>query len=146
RLRGRRDGRVEVATERRRYTDLRPSLRGPSQAENLALAAAASEALWPGLAELPLATIQHAVAGVRWPGRCEILQEHPLVLLDGVVNAATARAFLVAVRPISRRPIVAIAGAPADKDYAGLFRTLAPHVRRLYVTRASNPYLRFPPD
>ena len=146
RIRRHRDGRVEVATERRRYSDLRPSLRGPSQAENLALALAASEALWPGLAELPLATIQHAVAGVRWPGRCEILQEHPAVLLDGAVNAATARAFLAAAGPISRRPIVAIAGAPADKDYAGLFRTLAPHVRRLYVTRASNPHLRFPPD
>jgi dihydrofolate synthase / folylpolyglutamate synthase len=146
RIRRHRDGRVDVATERRHYGDLRPSLRGPHQAENLALALAATEALWPGLAELPLTSVQKAAARLRWPGRCETLQEHPLVLLDGAVNAAIARAFLAAARPISRPPIVAIAGAPADKDYAGLFRTLAPHVRRLYVTRASNPHLSFPPD
>jgi dihydrofolate synthase/folylpolyglutamate synthase len=146
RLRRLRDGTVEVRTERRRYAGLRPGLRGPHQAENLALALAASEALWPGLAGQPLAAIQEAAARVRWPGRCEVLQEAPLVLVDGAINASAARAFLAAALPLSGRPIVAIAGAPADKDYAGLFRVLGPHLRRLYVTRAANPYLRFPDD
>lgn len=139
-------GTVEVLTARRTYTGLRPALRGPHQAENLALALAAVEQLWPALGELPEADIRTAVAGVRWPGRCEPLQERPLVLVDGAINAAAARAFLAAARPISRPPIVAIAGAPADKDYPGLFRTLAPRVDRLIVTRARNPYLHFPDD
>jgi dihydrofolate synthase / folylpolyglutamate synthase len=146
RLRRQRDGTVEVRTERRRYAGLRPGLRGPHQAENLALALAASEALWPGLAEQPLEAVQAAVAGVRWPGRCEVLRREPLVLVDGAINAAAGRAFLAGALPLSGPPIVAIAGAPADKDYEGLFRVLAPHVARLYVTRAANPYLRFPDD
>ena len=146
RLRRRSTGAAEVTTERRGYTDLRPGLRGPHQAENLAIALAAVEALRPELAELPIETIREAVASVRWPGRCEVLQDRPLVLVDGAIDAASARAFLAAARPLSRPPIVAIAGAPADKDYAGLFRVLAPHVECLYVTSAANPHLRFPPD
>ena len=146
RPRRRPDGTVDVVTQRRRYERLRPGLRGPHQTANLALALAASEALWPGLAEQPLATVQRAVAVTSWPGRCETLQERPLVLVDGAINATAARAFLAAALPLSRPPIMAIAGAPADKDYAGLFRVLAPHLSRLYVTRAANPYLRFPDD
>jgi dihydrofolate synthase/folylpolyglutamate synthase len=144
RLRRRPDGTVDVVTQRRLYTRLRPGLRGPHQAANLALALAASEALWPGLAEQLLATVQRAAAATSWPGRCETLQERPLVLVDGAINATAARAFLAAALPLSRPPIMAIAGAPADKDYAGLFRVLAPHLSRLYVTPAANAYLRFP--
>jgi dihydrofolate synthase / folylpolyglutamate synthase len=144
RLRRRPGGTVDVVTQRRRYTRLQPGLRGPHQAANLALALVASEALWPGLAEQLLATIQRAVAATSWPGRCETLQERPLVLVDGAINATAARAFLAAALPLSRPPIMAIAGAPADKDYAGLFRVLAPHLSRLYVTPAANAYLRFP--
>jgi dihydrofolate synthase / folylpolyglutamate synthase len=98
------------------------------------------------LAELPLEAVRAAAAATYWPGRCDVLQERPLVLVDGAINAASARTFLAAALPISRPPIVAIAGAPADKDYRGLFRTLAPHLARLYVTRATNPHLRFPTD
>jgi dihydrofolate synthase/folylpolyglutamate synthase len=145
-LRRRSNSTVDIATGHRRYEGLRPALRGAHQAENLALAIAAAEALRPGLAQIPQPAIQQAVAAVRWPGRCETLQERPLVLLDGAINAATARAFLAVALPISRAPIVAIAGVPADKDYAGLFRTIGPRVQRLYITRAANPHLRFPPN
>lgn len=146
RLRRHADGLVAITTPRRRYAGLRPALRGPHQAENLTIALTAAEALQPALADLPLEGIQRAVAAVRWPGRCETLQERPLVLVDGAVNAQAGRAFLAAARPISQPPIVAIAGVPADKDYAGLFRALAPHLQALYVTAATNPHLRFPPD
>ena len=146
RLRRRADGLIDVTTERRPYPALRPGLAGPHQAENLALALAAAEVLRPELAELPLEAVREAAAEAYWPGRCEALQQRPLVLVDGAINASTARSFLGAALPISRPPIVAIAGAPADKDYAGLFRTLAPHLARLYVTRATNPHLRFPAD
>jgi dihydrofolate synthase/folylpolyglutamate synthase len=137
---------VDVVTPGRRYERLRPSLRGPHQVENLAVALAAAETLRPDLTGLPIEGIRAAVTGAYWPGRCETLQARPLVLVDGAINAAAARAFLAAALPISRPPIVAVAGAPADKDYAGLFRTLAPHVARLHVTRARNPHLRFPAD
>lgn len=138
------DGAFDIMTPTRRYAGLRPGLRGAHQAENLALALAAAEALRPELAGLPIDELRLAAAGTYWPGRCELLQERPRVLVDGAINAAAARAFVAAALPISHPPIIAVAGAPADKDYAGLFRTLAPHVRRLHVTRACNPYLRFP--
>lgn len=142
----RRDGSVEVTTPRRCCAGLRPGLRGAHQAVNLAVALAAAEALRPSLATLTLTALQEAAASVRWPGRCEVLQERPLVLVDGAINAATARAFLAAAGPLSRPPIVAIVGVPADKDYAGVLRVLGPRVERLVVTRAANPHLRFPDD
>lgn len=146
RLKTRSDDSVGVETPRRRYDGLRPGLRGSHQAENLAVALAAAEALVPALAELPMAVIQDAVAGVAVPGRCQTLQAEPLVLLDGAINAASARAFLAVAEPISRPPIVAITAVPADKDFAGLARVLGPRVTRLYVTAAANPHLEFSPD
>src|SRR5439155_25263111 len=56
------NGRVEVRTERRLYPSLMPGLRGPHQAENLALALAAVERLWPEMGELPLELLQRATA------------------------------------------------------------------------------------
>jgi dihydrofolate synthase/folylpolyglutamate synthase len=138
--------RVEVVTPRRRYPALPTGLRGPHQARNLALALAAAEALRPDLADQPLAALAEASGTTRWPGRCETLTERPLVLVDGAINGLAARAFLAAAVPISRGPVVAIAAAPADKDYVGLFRALGPRVERLLVTRAANPHLRFPDD
>ena len=139
-------GSVDVVTQRRRYAQLRPGLRGPHQVANLALALAASEALWPELAEQPLATVQRAVAATSWPGRCETLQERPLVLLDGAINATAARAFLAAALPLfTGRQSWRSRGA-GGQGLAGLFRVLAPHLSWLYVTRAANAYLRFPED
>jgi dihydrofolate synthase/folylpolyglutamate synthase len=138
--------RVDVTTSRRRYPSLPTGLRGPHQARNLGLALAAVEALRPDLSDQPLAALAEATGTTRWPGRCEVLAERPLVLVDGAINGAAARAFLAAAGPISRGPIVAIAGAPADKDYVGLFRALGAGVDSLLVTRAANPHLRFPDD
>jgi dihydrofolate synthase/folylpolyglutamate synthase len=90
--------------------------------------------------------IRSAAASVYWPGRCETLQERPLVLLDGAINAASARSFLAAARPLSRPTIVAISGVPADKDYHGVLRVLGHQADKLVVTSASNPYLHFPAD
>jgi dihydrofolate synthase / folylpolyglutamate synthase len=142
----RRKGRLTVHTTRRVYSGLQPGLRGEHQAGNLAVALAASEQLWPGLANLPLELIQDAVQGTVWPGRCEVLQTAPLVLVDAAINAAGGRAFLSAALPMSQRPIVAVVGSLADKDYRGLFRVLGPHVDQLIITEASNLHLRYPAD
>jgi dihydrofolate synthase/folylpolyglutamate synthase len=139
-------GGATIQTACRSYKDLRPELAGAHQLANLALAVGSVERLCPDLAELPADNLRQAVAATRWPGRADVLQERPLVLVDGAINSAAARAFLATARPRSHPPIVAIVGVPADKDYSGVLRTLAPHLRRLHLTPASNPHLRFPAD
>jgi dihydrofolate synthase/folylpolyglutamate synthase len=137
------DGTGSVRTPLRGYTGLRPGLLGRHQVENLAVALASVEALYPPFERVPDESIRAAVATTRVPGRSQILQRDPLVLLDGTINRAGARAFLAAAQPLSRGPISAVVAVPSDKDYPGVLRTIAPHVRRLWLTRATNPTLHF---
>jgi dihydrofolate synthase / folylpolyglutamate synthase len=68
-----------------------------------------------------------ALAAIRWPGRLEIIDETPLIVIDvGHTPAAiaAARAGFHAMR--GARDSVLVCGASADKDVAALIGALAP--------------------
>ncbi len=78
------------------YDDLFLPLFGEHAARNAAAAIAAFEA-FAGEA-LEEGTVREALAGVRWPGRMEVVSRHPTVVLDGAHNPAAAEALAVALR------------------------------------------------
>ncbi|MCC7104574.1 MAG: hypothetical protein IT307_05475 [Chloroflexi bacterium] len=137
------DGAASIRTPRRSYTGLRPGLLGRHQVENLAVALASVAALYLPFENVPDEAIRSAVAATSLPGRCQVLQRDPLVLLDGTINRAGARAFLAAAQSLSHEPVSAVVAVPSDKDYPGVLRTIAPRVRRLRLTQTTNPTLHF---
>jgi len=108
-------------------------LAGPHQRRNAAAAIAAIQAL--GLPVVPA-----ALAGVRHPGRFEVLGPEaappgvPRVILDGAHNPHGAAALAEALRERGERPVLVVA-VSADKDAKAIARALAPEVRAVIATR-----------
>jgi dihydrofolate synthase/folylpolyglutamate synthase len=109
----------------------RVGLRGPHQAENVAVADALLDAL--GVAGIASVGDEARRAGYRsavWPGRLERLWVRDRdVLLDGAHNpagAATLATALDDLRPfLTPGPITLLMGAMADKDVDGVIAALA---------------------
>ncbi|WP_339191188.1 folylpolyglutamate synthase/dihydrofolate synthase family protein [Bacillus sp. FSL K6-1003] len=69
------------------YADIRTSLIGTHQRQNAALSILAAEWLnRENIAEISDAAIRSGLVKAAWPGRLELVQEHPPVYLDGAHN------------------------------------------------------------
>lgn len=109
---------------------------GAHQERNTALAVAALHVLrgrgWP----LSERAIMDGVAQARWPGRFDVRQRNPPVVLDGAHNPAAARALAEAwaSAPWGRQQATLIFSCLKDKDVRGIVTALSPVVRRVIVT------------
>ncbi|HYF23027.1 MAG TPA: folylpolyglutamate synthase/dihydrofolate synthase family protein [Caulobacteraceae bacterium] len=112
-----------------------PSLPGPHQIDNAALAVAAALAL--GRPQIDEASVAQGLAAAVWPARMQRLTAGPLaeragekgadLWLDGGHNPHAARALADTLRRLEARDgrrAVLIAGMLANKDHAGFFAAL----------------------
>ena len=84
--------------------------------------------------------IKKGIAGVRFPGRMEVVCQDPLTILDGAHNPHGAKALKEALSLLEGRPITAVMGVLEDKDSEGVLELLAPCFKRLIcVTLYGNP-------
>lgn len=124
-----------------RLEDVRFSLLGVFQPGNALLAAAAARQV--GASE---EAIRRGLGTVDWPGRFQILQGDPLVILDGAHNPGGARALAASLRAyVPGRALTLVVGTSADKDQAGILAALAPLASRLILTAYGSPRAA-PPD
>jgi dihydrofolate synthase/folylpolyglutamate synthase len=115
--------------------DVRCALLGVFQPGNALLAAAAARAL--GASD---AAVRGGLAGVRWPGRFQLIRAVPPVIVDGAHNPAGARALaasLAAYFPGRRGTLVV--GISADKNLAEILGALVPWAERVICTAADHP-------
>ncbi|MDP2660457.1 MAG: folylpolyglutamate synthase/dihydrofolate synthase family protein [Dehalococcoidia bacterium] len=130
---------VEVRTGRGDYRIEIPLL-GRFQCENAALVVASCEearALGVGLS--PRSVLQ-GLRQVSWPGRMQILQTSPLVLVDGAHNVNSASVLRDAVKEdLHFRRCILVIGTSVDKDIAGIAGELAPLADVVIATRSHHP-------
>ena len=117
-------------------SNLRVGMRGRHQYQNAALAIAACQQLQP-INEM---AIRQGLAAATLPGRCEIVGNHPLVILDiahNVASTAALAATLTADIPEfqSANERILIFAASHEKDVAGMVKTLANLFDRIIVTQ-----------
>jgi dihydrofolate synthase / folylpolyglutamate synthase len=86
---------VDLRTPGASYDDVYLPLHGAHQGDNAAIALAAAEAFFG--APLDPDVVEEAFAGVRVPGRLEVVGRQPLVILDGAHNPAGAAAAAEAI-------------------------------------------------
>ncbi len=86
---------LDLWTPAARYTDVMVPVHGAFQGDNAACAVAAAEAFF-GTA-LDAEVVADALAGVRLPGRLEVVARSPLCVLDGAHNPAGAAAAAAAL-------------------------------------------------
>jgi dihydrofolate synthase/folylpolyglutamate synthase len=77
---------------------------------------------------------------VVWPGRFEVLQREPLVIVDSAHNRDSAHRLRHALDDyLPGREVVLIFGASEDKDITGIFEELMPRVRDVVATQSIHP-------
>lgn len=114
-----------VTTPSGTYKDLRIPLLGLHQAENAALAVAAIDALRSRGWDISAGALKDGLARTRWPGRLEIIDRHPIVLVDGAHNpAGLTRALATVTRLAKGRPLAIVFGAMKDKDLTTMLNQL----------------------
>jgi dihydrofolate synthase/folylpolyglutamate synthase len=117
------------------YDEVFLPLLGEHAARNAAAAIAAMEAFL----ERPLSAdaVRAAFASASSPGRLEVIDRHPLLVLDGAHNPAGAAAVAAALREsFTWERLHLVLAVSANKDLAGIVAELAPLAEAAYA--ASN--------
>ena len=122
------------------YADISSPLLGEHQQINAAVAIGIAECLEDaGFAVSPHA-IRAGISAVDWPGRMQVLQDHPLLLLDSAHDPASIDALLAALdRHFPDRRRHYILGFFRDKDWPQMLRQLAPGAASLRLTSNNTP-------
>ena len=75
-----------------------------------------------------------------WPGRFEILQRNPFVILDGAQNIASARELKGTIKKyFGPKEIILVLGISQDKDIKGICKELEPISKTVILTKADHP-------
>jgi dihydrofolate synthase / folylpolyglutamate synthase len=121
-------------------TRLTIPLLGYHQAENAAVAYTCLSVLRQKGVKISVADIRRGFMEARWPGRFEILQRHPPVIVDAAHNRDSALKLRLALDDYyPGYPIVMVFGASEDKDLKGMFAELMPRVRQVIATQSFHP-------
>jgi dihydrofolate synthase/folylpolyglutamate synthase len=114
-------------------------LLGDFQLENAATAVAALEVLASQGFSVSTADIAQGLAKVKWPGRFQILRQHPTVVIDGAHNAASMKRLVDNIKSyFPNKRILLVFGTSCDKDIPGIINEVVPLAPRVIVTQASH--------
>jgi dihydrofolate synthase/folylpolyglutamate synthase len=127
--------RIDCAGPGWALTDLGLALLGTFQPSNALLAVATAHHLG-----VPDAAIRAGLGRVRWPGRFDVIEGDPRLVLDGAHNPGGARALAESLRALfSRERLTLVIGASRDKDLPGILAPLVPLADRVILTGSSSP-------
>lgn len=123
------------------YERVRVGLAGRFQALNAALAISAVDLLAAqgGALQFDCNTACRGLAELHYPGRLEVIQPEPLVILDGAHNPNKMEALVASLQVLyPEKKVTALVGMLQTKDARASLQALLPAISRLVVTR---PYV-----
>ena len=135
-LKGRGD-KFDVMADKGQYADLELSLFGQYQRSNCTVAIQAAEVFLRK--ELDEKKLRRALPRITVPGRLEIIEEKPLVILDGAHNPSGIAELIHSLTPlVAGRRIIGVVSILKDKDAAAMLAQLLDLCDILFVTENSN--------
>lgn len=121
-------------------TRLTIPLLGFHQVENAATAYAALMVAQAKGLTVGDGAIQQGFSQVAWPGRFEVLQRTPPVVVDSAHNRDSALKLRLALDDyFPGSPVILLFGASEDKDISGMFAELMPRVSQVVATKSIHP-------
>ncbi len=115
-------------------------LRGDYQVTNAATAIAAAELIDGDNFKINEKAIREGLSAVYWPGRMELLQEKPKLVMDGAHNPAAIKCLANALPEyFDYRKVILVFGIMADKDKIAMMGNILPLADKIIFTRASIP-------
>lgn len=134
----RRDGAFSYRGITKTYHNLVCPLRGRHQIENAALTAGAIESMAARGFHIDESALYRGMKDTIWEGRLEILQQAPMLLVDGAHNPAGVSVLCRALKEFFHyKKLILLFGALSDKDYRTMLNKLVFLADRLIITRPS---------
>ena len=125
---------VDIETAAGRYEGLTLPLSGAYQAGNAATAVAVAEALAERGMEITSRAVRSGLSAVRLPGRMQVLQDRPWVVLDGAHNVLAAENLTDSLRRLfPARRVIVVLSAHRDKAVGALCRVIARYADEVFV-------------
>jgi dihydrofolate synthase/folylpolyglutamate synthase len=128
------------------YPNMTIRLTGRHQVLNAATALTALTVLKSQGVPMTETSIYRGMERATWPGRIEVLQKNPYIILDGAHNASGASALRYALEEyFVEKPITMVIGILKDKEVKTILEELCPLANSVIVTkpdshRAMEPY------
>lgn len=135
------DGSFEVITGHRAHRDLRAALPARYQRRNAWLAVAAADLLDAMGVAVPARAVREGLASARWPGRFQLLEGPPRLVLDGAHNPAACLALRESLNGAGFAPesTTLLVGILREKDAESMLRGILPAAGRVVTTRGLSP-------
>ncbi len=122
------------------YAYLEMPLLGRHQLINAGVALGIIEALRNYGIYVSAEAVRAGFKKVYWPGRLEVIEEMPPIILDGAHNQASARALKEAVKKCFQYArLILVLGISKDKDIKGICQELTEIADEVILTKANNP-------
>jgi dihydrofolate synthase/folylpolyglutamate synthase len=118
----------------RNYKGLEIVLAGLHQPGNAALAVSAAEVLANSGFKITETDIRKGLKNARWPGRMEVVNRNPLVIIDGAHNESGSHALAQSLEAyFPGRRFIYIMGVLKNKDYHSILKNTA-HLAKVILT------------
>ena len=122
------------------YKNIKTSLIGGYQPQNIALVIEAVKTLNTRGLDISRDALYGGIADAKWPARFELLSRDPIAVFDGGHNEEGVRAAIdTAARVFGGKKVVLLTGVMADKAYDGMVDIIAPHVEEVFTLKPDNP-------
>ncbi|RLB05083.1 MAG: bifunctional folylpolyglutamate synthase/dihydrofolate synthase, partial [Deltaproteobacteria bacterium] len=118
---------------------LRLGVAGSYQIDNATVALGALEVLEEMGYEIRERAIHKGLVKIHWPGRLELVQTSPQILLDGAHNPAAAKSLREALQEFDYDRLFMIVGIMEDKEIPAILSELAPLADLFIASKAHNP-------
>ena len=120
--------------------DIELRLIGTYQFNNCALVLETVDVLKERGWNIPEEAVREGLRTVRWPGRFEVLQREPLIILDGAHNPNGVQELAHCIeRFLPGKKLRIVMGVMADKDHAQMIDIISPYAER-FVAMAPKYY------
>ncbi len=116
------------------------SLLGEHQLRNAAVVLTAVDVLKEKGWNISEEQLRHGLKTTAWPGRFELLRKDPIFIADGGHNPQCMAALAENIASfLPNRPVTALTGVMADKDFSDMYRLVAPYITRFVTVTPQNP-------
>lgn len=120
----------DLKTSLRNYHSLKVNLLGRHQIENAALSVLAAEQLG-----VDKGAIRSGLQKTKWPGRLEIMQRKPLLVMDSAHNPPAMRVLKDSLELFSYDKLILVIGVMKDKAIGDMLREIAPEADFIVINK-----------
>ena len=122
------------------FIDISIPLLGDHQIDNAVTAYACIKELINQGVKIGSDAILEGFKNIKWPGRFEIINQKPLVIIDGAHNLDSFKKLSETIKKyLPGKKIILIFGASEDKAVESMLETIKPLIKTLIITRSEHP-------